>query len=893
MRILRRLVHWRRFRANQAALDEELAFHRAEIERDLIARGQSPAEARNAARRAMGNDLYMREESRGVWLWPSLEGMWKDAHGTLRGLRRSPAFTAGVLLTFALGVGANVAMFSLIDRLMLRAPPLLRDPPTAHRVHMFRTSRGIESQTGGQYPRNADLARWTTSFSDVAMHSNRTLAVGVGQDARELRVGVVSAGFFSFFDAPPVLGRYFTAAEDTPAAGAPVAVLSYAFWQSRYGGGADVIGSRLRIDAVVYTIIGVAPKGFVGIWTLRPPVAYIPVTAYSAGESDDWVTNYGHSIGLSTIVRHKPGVSIAEADADLTQAFMRSYRAEGGTETTTVDERIAAIRPRVLLGSILLERGPARSSVSKVATWLAGVSIIVLFIACANVANLLLARALSRRREIVLKMALGVSRTRLALQLLTESVLLAVLGSALGLVVAIWLNALLSTAFLPGTERPPLASDPRTLAFMAVIALAVGLFTGVLPMLQSRRLTLTGDLAFGVRAGTYQRSRARVVLLVLQAALSLVLLVGAGLFVRSLNNVRAVPLGFDADSVLVIETSFRGEELDSAQMVELRQRLLAAATTVPGIVRASFQFAVPFIGMSSHPLYVPGIDSVSRLGRFDRNAVSPDYFATMGTRLLRGRGIESSDVAGSAQVMVIGASMGRVLWPGKDPIGKCVRISQETNPCTYVVGIAEDIRSESIEPETRLYYYYLSAAQVSPHEGGLFARVRGDAEDLVEPLRARLQREMPGTSYVSVTRLGEGVESEMRSWVMGATLFTAFGGVALLLAAIGLYSVIAYNVSQRRQELAVRMALGAATSHVLRMVIGDGLRFALAGVAAGGLIAWYAGRWIAPLLFDQSARDPAVFGFVTGVLLLVAMMASAIPAIRGARMDPNEALRRE
>src|SRR5687767_6708870 len=245
MRFLRRVVHWWRFRANAAALEEELAFHRNEIECDLIARGQSPAEARSAARRAMGNELYMREEARGVWLWPTLEGIWKDARGTLRGLRRSPAFTAGVLLTFALGVGANVAMFSLIDRLMLRPPPLLRDPDTVHRVHMFRTSRGIETQTGGQYPRNADLARWTRSFSNVAMHSSRTLAVGVGQDARELRVGVVSAGFFSLFDAAPVLGRYFMPAEDTPPEGAPVAVLSYAFWQSRYGGRADVIGTRL------------------------------------------------------------------------------------------------------------------------------------------------------------------------------------------------------------------------------------------------------------------------------------------------------------------------------------------------------------------------------------------------------------------------------------------------------------------------------------------------------------------------------------------------------------------------------------------------------------------------------------------------------------------------
>jgi putative ABC transport system permease protein len=895
MRILRRLEHWWRFRTNEAELEEELSFHREAIERDLIARGHSAERARVAARRTMGNETFMREEARGVWLWPSLEAVWKDAKGTLRGLRRSPAFTAGVLLTFALGVGANVAMFSLIDRLMLRPPPLLRDPDTAHRVYLYRTSRGVEGQTGGQYPRNADLARFTTSFSNVTMHSTMLLPVGVGQDARELRVGVVGAGFFSFFDAPPAVGRYFTHAEDTPPQGAPVAVLSYGYWQSRYGGRRDVVGTRLLIDAVVYRIIGVAPKGFVGLWTLRPPVAFIPVTAYSAGESNNWVSNYGHAIGLSTIVRRKPGVSMAAANADLQQAFIRSYRAEGATaEPSQVEERIATIRPRAIAGSILLERGPERSSVAKVTTWLAGVSIIVLFIACANVANLLLARALSRRREIALKVALGVSRTRLLSQLLTESMLLAMMGSALGIGVAVWLSATLSASFLPGTERAPVVSDTRTIAFIATVAIAVGLFTGVLPMLQAQRLSLTEDLKSGVRAGTYHRSRARVVLLVLQGALSLVLLVGAGLFVRSLNNVRAVRLGFDADSVLVVETELRGIPLDSAQILELRQRLLAATTTVPGIVSGSFQFAVPFSGMSSHPIYVAGIDSIQgRFGRFDRNGVSPDYFATMGTRILRGRGIESTDVDGASRVMVVGESMGKVLWPDQDPIGKCVRISEETNPCTYVVGVAEDIHSETIAPEARLFYYYLPAAQVNPHEGGLFARVRGNAQDLVEPLRERLQREMPGTSYVSVTRLGANVETEMRSWVMGATLFTAFGGLALLLAAIGLYSVIAYNVSQRRQELAVRMALGAAVSDVLRMVVGDGLRFAVTGVVVGGIIAWYAGRWIMPLLFNQSARDPVVFGTVIGVLLLVAVVASAIPALRGARVDPNAALRAE
>jgi putative ABC transport system permease protein len=907
MRIIRRLLHWWRFREQVAELEEELAFHREEIERDLIASGHTPGAARARARRAMGNETLMREASRGVWLWPWLEGVWQDAKGTLRGLRRSPAFSAGVMLTFALGVGANAAMFSFLDRLMFRGPASLRDPASVHRVYLYRVLDGVPGESSGRYARHADLVRWTTSFADIAGFVARQLAVGVGQDARELRIGIVSASFFDFFDAPPVIGRYFTAAEESAPMGTPVAVLSYPLWQAQYGGRRDAIGSTLQIGAVVYTIIGVAPPEFVGLWPDRPPAAFIPVSTYAASDiGSEWRTTYSSAFGLMTLVRRKPGISTAVANADLTNALKQSFRMQfaGEADDRIPEARIAALRPYALAGHVLVERGPEKSSVAKVATWLGGVTIIVLLIACANVASLLLARGLSRRREIALRIALGVSRLRLLSQLLTESMLLAASGSILGIVVARWLSTVLSASFLPGTELAPVARDPRVLAFMAVVTLAVGVSTSVFPIMQTRRLSLTDDLKAGVRAGTYHRSHTRTALLVLQGALSLVLLVGAGLFVRSLRNAQDVRLGYDADSVLVVETAMRDVQLDSARTVALRQRLLAAATTVPGITHASLQLSVPFAGMSSWPIFVAGIDSVRKFGRFDLNAVSPDYFATMGTRILRGRGIESSDVAGGRRVMVVGASMGAVLWPGQNPLGKCVRMQippiqpldqlhPENTPCTYVVGVAEDIHTQNIGPETRYFYYYLSAAQVRPEEGGLFVRVRGDARLLMEPLRRRLQEEMPGASYVTVTRLGANIEGEVRSWVMGATVFTAFGFLALLLAAVGLYSVIAYNVAQRRQELAVRVALGAAARDLVRLVVGQGVRLAASGALLGGIIALIAGPWIAPLLFEQSPRDPVVFGAVTCLLLLVAVVASAIPALRGARVDPNAALRSE
>ena len=894
MRFLRRLAQWMRFRSHARDLAEELAFHREAIERDLMARGHAPAEARDMARRAMGNETMAREDARGIWLWPRLEALWQDAKITLRGLRRSPAFSVGVMLTFALGVGANAAMFSLIDRMMLRPPALMRDPGKVHRVYLYRHIDGAEGETGGQYARYADLVRGTTRFSSLAAHATRQLAVGAGADAREMRIGVVSASFFEFFDAPPAAGRYFGPGEDAPPAGAPVAVLSHAMWQARFGGRQDAIGAQLQIGAIVYTIVGVAPKEFVGLWPLRPPVAFIPVSTFAASHiGANWATTYSSAFGLATIVRRKPGVSVAAASADLARAFVQSYRVQSAADGSAIERRLAELRPRALAGSILLERGPGRSEVAKVATWLSGVALIVLLIACANVASLLLARALARRREIAVRLALGVSRSRLLSQILTESMALAVSGSVLGIVLAIWLSALLQAAFLPGTQPVSVVTDGRTLVFIGMVTLAVGTVTGLLPALQARRLTLTEDLKSGARAGTYRRSRTRSALLVLQGALSLVLLVGAGLFVRSLRNVREVRLGFDADSVLMVDTRMRDVKLDSAETAALRLRLLGAATTVPGIEHATLVEAEPFGGMTSWPIWVEGIDSVNKFGRFEFNSVSPDYFATMGTRLLRGRGIESGDLHGARRVLVVGASMAGVLWPGADPLGKCVRVGLvDTVPCSYVVGVAEDIHARGFGPQDRNFYYYLAAAQFQPQEGGLFVRA-GGGERLIEPLRRRLQREMPGASYVTVSRLGALVENESRSWLMGATLFTAFGALALILAGVGLYSVIAYSVAQRRQELALRVALGAAASDVIRLVVGEGLRLAAAGAAVGGAIALLVSPRVAPLLFNQSARDPVVFGTVTGALLAVAVGASILPAIRSARVDPNSALRAE
>ncbi len=826
-----------------------------------------------------------------------LEAFFQDIRYAARGLRSKPGFTIAVVVTLALGIGANSAMFSIVDRLLFRPPPMLHDAALTHRVYLTTTYRGKPfSSNSAQYARYLDLRKWTTSFSHMAEFTTRDIAIGVGTDAREMTVGVVSADFFRFFDAPPAIGRYFTTAEDSFPAGAPVTVLSYGYWQTHYGGRNDVLGKTLHMGPLVYTVIGVSPKGFAGVWANKPPVAYVPTATYGAEigkqihiPGETWWNTY-HWTWASLMAERKPGVTVAEANADLTQAFKRSYQAQ--LDVSPRQTPMALAKPHAMVASILADRGPNESSLAKVVTWISGVALIVWLIACANVANLLLARALRRRREIAVRLALGVSRMRLASQLLTESFALALLGGIAGVAVAQWGGALLRAVFLTKGASASVILDPRTLVFAGLTAVAAGLLTGLAPIFQTGRTDLTQDLKSGVREGTYHGSRVRTGLLVFQGTLSVLLLIGAGLFVRSLSNVKNTRLGYDADRVAQVDLNMRGVTIDSAAQHALRLKLLADAKAIPGVEHASMQVTTPFWSMWSNGLHVAGIDTVEKLGEFDLNAVTPGYFATMGTRILRGRGIAEQDVAGAPKSMVVSEAMAKKLWPGRDAIGQCVKVGADSMPCTYVVGIAENIKNDKIGDDPGLFYY-LSWAQFAPQQGGLFVRTRGDAAKAVETIRKALQPDMPGAAYVSVTPLSDILGDQTQSWQVGATMFMAFGLLALVLAGVGLYSVIAYNVAQRTHELGVRVALGAQVHDLLRLIVRQGMTVSLVGVVLGAAIALAVGRWVEPLLFNESARDPVVYGFVAAALLAVAAVASFIPARRASRVDPMQALRSE
>lgn len=885
---------WHR-EALEQELDQELRDH---LERETsrhVAAGMPAGEAARRARLEFGGVEVVKEQSRDIRGLGLLEVMSQDLRYALRSLRRNPGFATAVILTLALGIGANAAMFGIVDRLLFRTPAYLIDPDRVHRVYLIHDERGAEAVgSNTQYARFLDLRRWSSSFDLMAGYDVRQLPIGAGTEGRELPVATISATLFDFFDAKPVLGRFFTAAEDTVPVGDLVAVLGHGYWKSAFGGRSDVIGQSLEIGTAQYTIIGVAPPRFVGIADEAPPAVFIPITAfagiYRAGPK---VASYytGYNWGwMHVLARRKPGVSREAADADLTQAHVWSWNNERSQSPTLTPVEIA--RPRAHAGPVQQERGPKRSAATRVASWVSGVAVIVLLIACANVTNLLLARAVRRRREIALRLALGVGRRRLAGQLLTESLLLTGTGALAGLLLAHWGADTLSGLFIPAGGEAYSIADSRTLGFSLLLTLLLGTALGMVPVMQARRTDLVESLKAGIREGGPRRSRVRTGLLLLQAALSVLLLVGAGLFVQSLRNVRSLRLGYDVDPVLYISLNLRGVRLSDEEAATLRQRLLEAAQAMPGIESAALGLTVPFWDTWSDNLSVPGIDSVRRLGSFTLQAASPGYFATIGTKVVKGRGILPEDREGSVRVAVVSETMARTLWPGRDALGQCIRVGADSMPCTTVVGIAEDIKQNQLADDGGLHYY-LPIAQYHPESAALFARVRGSAADQEESVRRQLQSLMPGNAYLSVNSMRDIVEPEVRSWRLGATMFVAFGGLAIVLAAIGLYSVIAYDVVQRTHELGIRIALGARVRDLVLLVIGDGLRVALLGGAVGALAALVAGRWIGPLLFDESPRDPVVYGAVAAVLVAVAILASGIPALRALRVDPNEALRAE
>ena len=895
---IRRLFHLPASRdAIEREVDDEIRFHLESRIADLVAAGLTPDAARDEAEREFGDATASRREIAAVdverlararradW-W---DGLWRDARYALRGLRRQPAFTATVALTLALGIGANATIFGVVDRLLLRPPRFLGDPDRTGRVYLVRNLRdGSERiERNINYRRYAEIRTATKGpIEEMAAFFTIELVAEEGEAARPVQVGMVSASFWPMFEIRPAAGRFFGEAEDRFPEGTPVAVLGHSFWQTRYGGSSSALGKTIRLGGRVYTIIGVAPPGFTGMSPLSV-AAFVPITASAMDVIGPEYGRTYNSSWMEILARRRADVSPEAANAAIGLGYRRTL--EEQWRTISDPPPMERVRPRAILGSALADRGPTRQQGARVALWLLGVAVVVLLVACANVTNLLLTRAAGRRRELAVRVALGVSRARLTTQLLLESIALAVLGGAAGLLLAHWGGRIVRAALVPDLADDGALADPRILLFGGAIALLAGAITGIMPALRASRPDVADALKGGGREGSHARSRTRTTLLVVQAALSVVLLVGAGLFVRSLHNVRTLELGFEPSRMLYVRPDLRGVELSEAQRVQLLRRMAERARELPAVEQAATTAGVPFWMSLVEDLIVPDEDSVNSRGDFFLNAVSPEYFATAGTRIERGRGIAATDVAGSPPVVVVSRSAARAIWRDENVLGKCIRVGADTAPCREVVGIAQDVRWGTFADDGGLQVYV--SDQQHRTGRGLYLRTRGEARQVSEDIRRELQRLMPGTAYVEARPLADLIDPNVRPWKLGATMFSVFGLLALLTSAVGLYSVIAYGVSQRRHEFGVRMALGAGQRDIVRMVVGGGLRVAIVGVALGIALALIGARYVAPLLFNVPSRDPATYSVVVVVLLLVAVTAGLVPARRASRVDPASALR--
>ena len=880
-------------------VDEEIRFHLESRIAELIASGVPPVEARERALSSYGDIGASRNElthvdrrrlSRDRWAaW--LDAARQDTAFAIRVFRSQPSFSLAVVFVLALGIGANATMFGIIDRLLLRPPAYVADPANVMMIRYLRTYDGkVDSQDALSYPMYLDLVNTRGAFSGVTAFWDEELAIGRGLAARSVAGRRVTASYFSTLGVHPRLGRFFSADED--AAPSPnVAVVSYSYWQNQLGGQASVLGQTLPIGDAKFTIIGVAPAGFAGVTGGDVADVWIPHTAgLSQAAYEHWKENTG-GFWMLAVARIAPGITREAAAAAATRVLQTSLRQGGMT-----DEKIAALRPAIGFISVLPREAHAGDGGARVVALLGAVSLLVLLIACANVGNLQLARGIARRREIAVRVALGVSRGRLVAQLLTESVILALAGGVAAVFVAYWGSGL-ARRVLRGTADLAGASpiDAHVLLYTMATAITAGILTGLMPALHAARSSVSAELKSGVREGGSHRARARTVLLLVQTMLSVVLLVGTGLFVLSLRRIDALPLGLEPTRTLIVSVQTSGMKYSGVELRSLYQRLMQTATESPNVRAAALATSLPFNTSWAVRVRVPGRDSLPRVhdGGPYINEVTPGYFETVGTRILRGRALRESDNADAPRVVVINESLAKLWWPNENAVGKCMKIGGDSVPCSEIVGISENARRQSVIEETSVQYF-TPLAQSTRRNGNppiLLVRPRGDATAAIKSIRTRLQTAAPNLPYVGVRLFEELVSPQKQSWRLGATMFALFGGLALVLAAVGLYSVLAYDVAQRTREYGVRVALGAQSGDVMRMVVGRGISIAVVGGAAGTIVALLAGRLIGPLLFQTSPRDPLVFAVVLTVVTGVALLAALIPAQRALRVDPIVALR--
>jgi predicted permease len=805
--------------------------------------------------------------------------MLQDLRYALRTFARSPALVAAAVVCLALGIGANATIFGVVDTLLFRPPPHVQDPERVVRLYFRRhyPAFGMNTSSITGYPLYTLIRASARAFDALAAYTYaQNASLGRGVDARRVHVVLASASYFPLLGVRPALGRFYLADEDRPG-GPSVVVLGYGFWRAAFQGDSGILGRQLQLGRGSYTVVGVAPERFTGV-NLENVDAWVPLTAATPELMGPGSLNRG-SYFLQIIGRLGPG-GREPAQREATLAF-RAEEVYSGVDSTAV----------ALLGPVQHARGPEISQNARVSLWLTAVSVIVLLVACANVANLLLARALQRQREIAVRLALGVARLRLARLLVTESVLLALAGGVAALLVTLWAGPVIRAFLLPDMPALALAVDARVLLFTGGVALLTGFLAGLVPALQASRADLTPALKAGAREGHYRRSRLRAALLAGQVALTVTLIVGAGLFVRSLRNVQGQDFGFDPLRTLRVTMDLRAAGYRPAEINQLNLRMLARLEALPGVGAAAATIGHPLGWLTASSVSVPGRDSIPQLkaGGPYYQRVTAGYFAAMGTPV-RGRAFTPPDRG--APVAIVSETMARLLWPGHPAIGKCFFVGSDKR-CSEIVGVVPDARRFSAVEDVAMQFYVPFTDDSSEFITALVVRARGRPEDLVAPVRAAIQGTAANLPYADVTPLADLLAPSIRPWRLGSTMFSAFAVLALVLAAVGLYGVLAYTVAQRTQEIGIRVAMGARHGNVLGLMVGQGVKIAALGAGIGALAALAGGRVLGSLLYGVSPRDPLVLLGAAVIPLVVAAVASYVPARRAAKVDPVVALRYE
>lgn len=870
--------------ASESRMDEEMRHHlEMETEKNLR-EGMEPGEARRRALAVFGGVDGHKDQMRSDRSFGAAEDFARDVRYAWRSLLRAPAFAVAAVLTIGLGIGANTAIFGVVDAMFMQAPAGVRDAGEVVRLYFARDEGMIQNPGGGagSYVDYRVIGEEVPGFSETAAFFGVSdLDLGRGAEAQRLRGSVVSRTFFPLLGVDAEVGRIFLPEEDSVPGEAPVAVISHDLWRRQFGADPAAVGQTMVLNSQTVTIVGVMQEGFTGIEP-DPVDVWIPMamsTPLGLMSGDDWRQN-PFMIRVSVLGRLASGADLETTRAAAEAALRRSAEAAPEIDPT----------PVVLTGTLVPAGGPTRSPAADLAVWLLMVTGLVLVIACANVANLLLSRSASRRRETAIRFSVGATRSRVIRQRLTETLVIATLGAVVGVVIALW-----STRLIGQFPLPPSATElsVRPLLFALALVLATTLLVGVLPALQASRSDPVVGLRDG-RTGMNPRGmRVRRVLIATQVALSLVLLVGAGLFLRSLREVYAVDPGVDVDRLLLVSADLRKAGYDDPDREAFYRDARERVLRIPGVEAAAMAHFAPFARMSyGIGIAFPDHPEVSVQPSVDW--VSPGYFSTVGTGVLQGRPIGPGDGTGEP-VAVVNESLARLLASGPDPLGACLEIDGQPG-CTRVVGVAGNQRTQLLESDVKPFVYLpRDRDPTSVQWGGpnLVVRTRGEAADLAGEVRSTLQGLDPRLPFVAVEALSSIVRPELLPYRLGAILFTLFGVLALVLAAVGLYGVLGYFIAERRPEIGIRRSLGAGEAQVIRLVLSEGIGPVAVGLVGGLLAALTGARVVEALLFGVEARDPLSFGAAAAFLFAVALVASYLPARRAARVDPMEALRAE